>query len=124
MRVYTRRTGRGKRINGQQQPQSFVQKIADSIGLNTPKGSFPHVIKSDSHDSFEQPSLLSLTACSDEDNSLRHQRIVSPVSHEYTPNNRVGSWVGVGLDGGLVIDDIPPTKNVQVSLKIAAFSCL
>jgi hypothetical protein len=122
MRVYTRRTGRGKRINSQPQPQSFVQKVADSIGLlNSPnKGSFPHgnVVKSDSQDSFEQPSLLSLTACSDEDNSLKKY----PREDERTScNNPVGSWVGVGLGGdGLVIDDVPPARNIPSKSSSAA----
>jgi hypothetical protein len=129
MRVYTRRTGKPKRVSHQPpQTHSLVQRIADSIGLGnsgnlnvTSAGSFAHVVKSDSRDSFEQPSLLSRTACSEEDASLKHQRVGStPIPHvipyedeERTSDDKqVGSWVGVGFDaGGLIIDDASPIKS-------------
>ena len=115
MRVYTRRTGGGKRVH-QPQSQSFAQRLAGSIGIGnhgnlntTAPGSFQHVVKVDSYDSFDQPSLLALTACSEEDESLKSKsnrantvpHVIPYENTEYTPPSTLGreSWVGIGLDG-------------------------
>lgn len=126
MRVYTRRAARGKRStihdhSGCDHTQSFVQRIADSIGLgNTGRvnaagaGSFQHVTKLASPASFDQASLLSLTACSDEEISLQLCRVDGklPVPRvipcDDTPYTlektvRCNNWVGVGLNSDEII---------------------
>jgi hypothetical protein len=126
MRVYTRRAAWGKRStshehSGCDHTQSFVQRIADSIGLGISgrvnaevAGSFRHVTKLDSPASFDQASLLSLTACSDEETSLQHRRVDAKlpvprvIPFDDTPytlekNVRCNNWVGVGPDSDGII---------------------
>ena len=128
MRVYTRRSGKAK--CAMQPPPSLVQRIVSNIGLGsssalTSVASKPtdHVVRFDSSNSFEQSSLLSQTACSDDDTAtiLKHQGGSPKLIPHTIPSEDLGrltsdqnSEKGVGLNNdGMVIDVSPSGSFVK-----------
>jgi hypothetical protein len=134
MRVYSRgRTGRGQRLANRDSgsgQQSFMQRIADNMGLGgraNNAGSFIHVMKVDSHDSFDHSQTVG--SFSEEEASLKLHKVetkspvprVIPFEDEArTPEKQATSWIGVGLDDGVIslcvsedssVGDSPITKT-------------